>query len=398
MLPHVRLGTEVVSATWDEDRAHVVGCRSRDADGTSEVEVHALISAVGMLNRPAVPDIDGLDIVRGAVLPLVPLGPRRRPPRQAGRRDRHRRERDAVRARHRARRASTSRSSSARGTGSPPTPTTTGRSPTPSSGCSAPCRTTSPGTGCCSSGTAPTACTRRSAVDPEWPDQDVSISRQNDKLRRVMTAHAERELADRPELVDEVLPDYPALGKRMLQDNGWFRTLLRDDVDLVNERVVRVEPHAVVTESGARHDADVLVLGTGFHPNKYLWPMEITGRDGRCCTTSGATIRGRTSASPCPGSRTCSASTARTPTRWSGAWCSCSNARSTTCQGDRRHARARVVLHGVQARRARRLQRSGSTPSTSSWCGVTLGCTATTTTTPGGSPPTCRGSSSTTGG
>jgi len=118
-------------------------------------------------------------------------------------------------------------------------------------------------------------------VDPDWPEPELAVSRTNDKLRRVMTTHIERELAARPELVDEVLPDYPALGKRMLQDNGWFRTLLRDDVDLVNERVVRVEPHAVVTESGARRDVDVLVLGTGFHPNKYLWPMTITGRGGR---------------------------------------------------------------------------------------------------------------------
>jgi 4-hydroxyacetophenone monooxygenase len=116
-------------------------------------------------------------------------------------------------------------------------------------------------------------------VDPEWPDRDTAISRQNDKLRRVMTAHVERELASRPDLVAEVLPDYPALGKRMLQDNGWFRTLLRDDVDLVNERVARVEPHAVVTASGARHEADVIVLGTGFHPNKYLWPMDIQAGD-----------------------------------------------------------------------------------------------------------------------
>ena len=38
-----------------------------------------------------------------------------------------------------------------------------------------------------------------------------------------MTAHLERELADDAELVDQVLPDYPPLGKRMLQDNGWFR-------------------------------------------------------------------------------------------------------------------------------------------------------------------------------
>ncbi len=116
-------------------------------------------------------------------------------------------------------------------------------------------------------------------VDPEWPEPDVSIGRANDRLRRVMTAHLERELAERPELIPEVLPDYPALGKRMLQDNGWYRTLLRDDVELVNDRVARVEPHAVVTESGSTYDADVIVWATGFQPNKYLWPMKITGRE-----------------------------------------------------------------------------------------------------------------------
>lgn len=115
-------------------------------------------------------------------------------------------------------------------------------------------------------------------VDPDWADRDLAISRPNDKMRRIMTAHLERELADRPELVAEVLPDYPALGKRMLQDNGWFRALQRDDVELVNDRIDRVEPDAVITASGRRIEADVLVLATGFHPNKYLWPMEITGR------------------------------------------------------------------------------------------------------------------------
>ncbi len=64
----------------------------------------------------------------------------------------------------------------------------------------------------------------------------------------------------------------------MLQDNGWFRTLIRDDVELVNDRVARVEPDAVVTASGAVHEVDVIVLATGFQPNKYLWPMTITGR------------------------------------------------------------------------------------------------------------------------
>jgi len=115
-------------------------------------------------------------------------------------------------------------------------------------------------------------------VDPAWPDHTFSISRANDKLRRIMTAHLEQELATRPDLVAKALPDYPALGKRMLQDNGWFRALLRTNVELVTDRIERVEPRRVVTAAGAAHDADVIILATGFHPNKYLWPMTITGR------------------------------------------------------------------------------------------------------------------------
>jgi 4-hydroxyacetophenone monooxygenase len=116
-------------------------------------------------------------------------------------------------------------------------------------------------------------------VDPAWPDRDLAISRTNDKLRRVMTDHLKRELVDRPDLVAKVLPDYPALGKRILQDNGWFRALLLDNVELVNDRIARVGPRSVVTDSGVSHDADVIILATGFQPNKYLWPMKITGRE-----------------------------------------------------------------------------------------------------------------------
>ena len=91
-------------------------------------------------------------------------------------------------------------------------------------------------------------------VDPEWPTPDISISGQRQAPPR--DDHAlERELADPPELVDEVLPDYPPLGKRMLQDNGWFRTLLRDDVELVNDAIARVDRHGG-HDVRRRHPAD----------------------------------------------------------------------------------------------------------------------------------------------
>ena len=78
-----------------------------------------------------------------------------------------------------------------------------------------------------------------------------------------------------------MVPDYPATGKRTLQDNGsWLRTLTRDDVELVRTGIDHIEPNAVVTVDGTRHPADVIVYATGFRANKMLWPMAISGRDG----------------------------------------------------------------------------------------------------------------------
>ena len=37
---------------------------------------------------------------------------------------------------------------------------------------------------------------------------------------------------------------------------------------------------AIVTADGVRHEVDVIVFATGFHANRYLWPMEIVGRGG----------------------------------------------------------------------------------------------------------------------
>jgi len=39
-------------------------------------------------------------------------------------------------------------------------------------------------------------------------------------------------------------------------------------------------PDGVVTVDGTLHEVDVIIYATGFHANRYLWPMEIIGRDG----------------------------------------------------------------------------------------------------------------------
>ena len=82
----------------DDERARWTRAAPRRRTVREEtIEAQAVISAVGQLNRPKMPDIAGHGDVRGAVVPLGALGPRRRPQGQARRRDRHRRERGAVR-------------------------------------------------------------------------------------------------------------------------------------------------------------------------------------------------------------------------------------------------------------------------------------------------------------
>ena len=86
---------------------------------------------------------------------------------------------------------------------------------------------------------------------------------------------------DCPELIEKVVPSYPPFGKRMLQDNGsWLATLKQNNVSLVTEGIDHVEKRAIVTQDGTRHPVDAIVLATGFHANRFLWPMKVIGRGG----------------------------------------------------------------------------------------------------------------------
>jgi 4-hydroxyacetophenone monooxygenase len=116
--------------------------------------------------------------------------------------------------------------------------------------------------------------------DPDWDQPEVSLSAANDALRVMLTEHIKSEIGDDPELLAKALPDYPPLGKRILMDNGWFRTMRRDDVDLITDPIREFTRDAIVTEKGDRYPVDVIIPSTGFHAGKFLWPMEITGRSG----------------------------------------------------------------------------------------------------------------------
>ncbi len=114
--------------------------------------------------------------------------------------------------------------------------------------------------------------------DPSGHSINEAHAARSDLLRASMTSI----LVDRPDLVASVIPDYPASGKRILQDNGtWLRTLQRPDVELVRTGIERITKDGVVTVDGTHYPADIICYATGFRHNDFLASMDVRGREGK---------------------------------------------------------------------------------------------------------------------
>jgi 4-hydroxyacetophenone monooxygenase len=119
-------------------------------------------------------------------------------------------------------------------------------------------------------------------IDTDWSHPERSINARNEEQRRVFTAYLEQQVQGDPELLAKVIPSYPPFGKRMLQDNGsWLAALQRANVELVTDGIREIGSDAIVCEDGSRREVDAIVFATGFHADRFLWPMQIVGRDGR---------------------------------------------------------------------------------------------------------------------
>ena len=122
-------------------------------------------------------------------------------------------------------------------------------------------------------------------VDPDYNDQSAgqnyAVSEINAIARIMFTDWITTQVGDDPELLAKVLPDYPATGKRTLQDNGsWLSTLTRDNVELIRTPIEHITPTGVITTDGTAHAVDIIVYATGFRATEVLFPITVTGRDG----------------------------------------------------------------------------------------------------------------------
>ncbi len=99
-------------------------------------------------------------------------------------------------------------------------------------------------------------------------------------MERVARWHLRRQVPDR-DLRRKLRPNYRIGCKRMVLSSDWYPALQQPNVELVTDAIAEVRPDAVVTRSGAVHEVDTIILGTGFQ----IWDQpnlgRVRGRDGR---------------------------------------------------------------------------------------------------------------------
>jgi 4-hydroxyacetophenone monooxygenase len=109
----------------------------------------------------------------------------------------------------------------------------------------------------------------------------VAVNSTNEQRGQMLAAWMHKVLADRPDLIEKSTPDYPPLGKRVLQDNGsWLRCLMKPNVEMVRTGIERIVPEGVITVDGVLHEADIICFATGFLHSDFLASMDVTGRGG----------------------------------------------------------------------------------------------------------------------
>jgi cation diffusion facilitator CzcD-associated flavoprotein CzcO len=107
--------------------------------------------------------------------------------------------------------------------------------------------------------------------------RDSWLSRRLEKGAR---DYLEAQIAD-PALRETLTPDYPIGCKRILISDDYYQSLCRENVRVVTSPIERILPDGVRTADGRVHPADTLIFATGFETTSFLAPMQIEGLGGR---------------------------------------------------------------------------------------------------------------------
>jgi 4-hydroxyacetophenone monooxygenase len=123
---------------------------------------------------------------------------------------------------------------------------------------------------------------RLTEIDPGFDDPHT-VSPLNKITRDASLEFLHSKVAD-PQLRAMMTPAHPPWSARAVMADTEYCVLdaiQRDDVTLVTSGIRRITERGIEDGDGTHHEVDVIVYATGYHASEYLFPMEVRGRDGQ---------------------------------------------------------------------------------------------------------------------
>ena len=108
-------------------------------------------------------------------------------------------------------------------------------------------------------------------------DVDAAQTHEATELAR---SYLMRKVAD-PELRAKLTPDYPLGCKRPLMSRNWYPTFALPYVRLETTPIAEFTEHGLRTTDGVEHRVDTVIYGTGFKAADYLKSIDVYGTGGR---------------------------------------------------------------------------------------------------------------------
>jgi cation diffusion facilitator CzcD-associated flavoprotein CzcO len=100
-----------------------------------------------------------------------------------------------------------------------------------------------------------------------------------DAFTRVALNHLAEQVPDET-LRKKLTPDYPIGCKRVLITDDFYPALLRPNVTIETGAIARITPKGIETKDGVKHDVDVIVYATGFETTGWHWSVDVVGKGG----------------------------------------------------------------------------------------------------------------------
>ena len=117
---------------------------------------------------------------------------------------------------------------------------------------------------------------REAFHDAVWDNDSVMAQVLEQQSKQLM----QTQLAGREKLQEQLQPKYKIGCKRVIISDDYFPVFQRDNVKLETGKIDRITDKGIVTD-GKEEDFDLIICATGFRTVEFMHPIDISGSGGR---------------------------------------------------------------------------------------------------------------------